>query len=121
MKRYKKITMLILIFMIIISISNIVFGGWTEKIGTSGNKLTNSENIVKDKFGLAIGIVQIIGVGIAVIMLLTLGIKFMIASPNEKADIKKHAIIYVVGALIFFGASGLLELMKSVIESMPSE
>lgn len=121
MKKYKKIITILTIIIFIISISNIVFGAttWTDQLGKSGQKL-NSENDVKDVFKNIITVVQVIGVGIAVIMLLVLGIKFMYASPNEKADIKKHAIIYSIGAIIFFGTTGLIELLKDVIESLPS-
>ena len=52
---------------------------------------------------------QLVGTGLAVI---GLGIKYVYSAPNERADVKKYAIIYVVGAVLFFGAIGIVELLK---------
>ena len=34
------------------------------------------------------------------------------AAPGDKAEIKKHAVVYVVGAIVLFAASGILEIIK---------
>ena len=57
-------------------------------------------------------IFQIVGTGLAVIGLIILGIKYVYSAPNERADVKKYAIIYVIGAVLFFGAIGIVELLK---------
>ncbi len=57
-------------------------------------------------------IAQVIGVGVAVIMLIVLAIKYISAAPNDKAEIKKHMVVYVVGAVVLFAASGILEVIK---------
>lgn len=57
--------------------------------------------------------VQVIGMGVAVMMLVILAIKYISAAPGDKADIKKHAIVYVVGAVVLFGASGILQIIKN--------
>ena len=57
-------------------------------------------------------IAQVIGMGVATIMLIVLAIKYIAASPNDKAEIKKHLVVYVVGALILFTASGLLGIVR---------
>ena len=61
-----------------------------------------------------IGIVQLICYAAAVILIVILGVKFMTASPDGKAEIKKSAIIYVVGAILVFAAGALLNLLKGV-------
>ncbi|MBR6033621.1 MAG: hypothetical protein IKP28_02630, partial [Clostridia bacterium] len=58
---------------------------------TSGNTATAVKNIS----GTILGVVQVIGVAVAVIMLIVLAIKYISAAPNDKAEIKKHAIVYV--------------------------
>ncbi len=57
-------------------------------------------------------VAQVIGVGVAVIMLIVLAIKYISAAPNDKAEIKKHMVVYVVGAVVLFAASGILEVIK---------
>lgn len=58
-------------------------------------------------------IAQVVGVGVAVIMLIVLAIKYISAAPGDKADIKKHAVVYVVGAIVLFAASGILQIIKN--------
>lgn len=59
-----------------------------------------------------ISVTQIIGIGVAIIMLIVLAIKYISAAPSEKAEIKKTVTIYVVGAVVLFAASGILEIVK---------
>lgn len=62
--------------------------------------------------GSAMTVVQVVGVGVAIIMLIVLAIKYISAAPGDKADIKKHAVVYVVGAVVLFAASGILGIVK---------
>ncbi len=73
---------------------------------------SNSEGVT-DLFNRIIGIVQIVGTGIAVIMLIVLAIKYLMAAPSEKADIKKGALVYVVAAIILFAAVNILAAIQN--------
>ncbi len=42
----------------------------------------------------------------------------MQAAPGEKADIKKSAVVYVIGAVILFGAVGIMETIKQFSASI---
>lgn len=77
--------------------------------GTAGEKVTNTA-------GQILTIVRIVGMAVAVIMLTILGIKYVAASPNEKADYKKGMTVYVVGAVLLFGASALLSAIQKFVE-----
>lgn len=77
--------------------------------GTAGEKVTNTA-------GQILTIVRIVGMAVAVIMLTILGIKYVAASPNEKADYKKGMTVYVVGAVLLFGASALLSVIQKFVE-----
>ena len=59
-----------------------------------------------------LSIAQIICVGIAIIMLIVLAIKCISAVLLGKAEIKKHMAVYVVGAILLFATSGILESIK---------
>ena len=63
--------------------------------------------------GILIAVVQVIGLTVAIVMLIVLAIKYLYSSPNDRAEIKKHMIVYVVGAVLLFGVSAVLELIKS--------
>lgn len=58
-----------------------------------------------------ITVVRIAAVAIAIVMLLVIGMRYMVAAPGDRADIKKHAVAYVVGAFILFGVSGILKIL----------
>ena len=61
---------------------------------------------------------KLYGVATAVILLIILAIKYMQAAPGEKADIKKSAIVYVIGAVLLFAATGVLQLVKGLADTI---
>lgn len=61
-----------------------------------------------------LGIVTVICYAAAVIMLLYLGVKYITASPEGKAEIKKSAIQYVIGAVLVFAAGTVLNIIKNI-------
>lgn len=73
---------------------------------------TDASKSINAMIGAILTVVQIVGVGVAVIMLVVLAIKYIAASPGDKAEIKKHAVVYVVGAVVLFAASGILQIIK---------
>lgn len=108
----KKIIISLLIALFIISISTI---GLCKGINLNDFKGidTNTSNKIVGQANQIIGIVQVVAVSIAVIMLIWLGIKYMSAAPSEKADIKKSALIYIVGAVLLFAATGILQIIRT--------
>lgn len=66
------------------------------------------------QLGGVIGIVQIVGVGIVAIACVLLGIRYVLSSVEDKAEIKKKIFPYVLGVLIFFCATGILRMIQQV-------
>lgn len=62
----------------------------------------------------AVVTVRIITFAIAMVILLVIAMRYMISAPNDRADIKKHAVPYVIGVLILFGTSGVLTIIQKV-------
>lgn len=81
--------------------------------GQSQGEQSSLGNNAKSASSTVVGVVQIVGVAVAVIMLIWLGVKYVSAAPNEKADIKKGAMIYVVGAAFILAASAFLSLIQN--------
>lgn len=75
---------------------------------------------VKDIGGTVLGIFQAVGTIIAVVMLVWLGIKYIMASPDGKAEIKKQAFAYILGALLLFGAVWIVPIIASSIGGLNS-
>lgn len=85
------------------------------------NDETGAAGKARTVAGSILSIVQVIAVATAVIMLIVLAIKYISSAPNDKAEIKKHAVIYVVGAVLLFGASGILALIQNFAEVFNSD
>lgn len=61
-----------------------------------------------------VGVVQIVGSMAAVLASIYLGIRYVLSATDEKAEIKKKLIPFVIGVIIFYGATGILQLIAEV-------
>lgn len=75
----------------------------------SDNKLVKGVNVVYT-------IIRVAGTGIALLMVIMLGIKYMITSVEEKAEIKKQAVPIVVGSALIFATSNILGIIAKMVE-----
>ena len=78
----------------------------------SSSATKSAQNVV----GAALQVARIVAVGIALIMLAVLAMKYMSSAPGDKAEIKKYAVVYVVGAVVLFAASAILGIIKDFAE-----
>lgn len=119
MKKIKRITAILFILIVcammfeivncqVLASSNFNLNAFNDEVSaTDGVK-----NLVNTTAGTAISIMRIICVTIAIVILLTISMKYMISAPGDRADIKKHAIHYVIGAIILFGVTGILGIIN---------
>lgn len=75
---------------------------------------TSMSSFVDNSFTEAIRIAKVIGIGISVIIIMVIACKYMLAAPGDRADIKKNAVPFVIGAIVLFGASNLLDILIDV-------
>lgn len=113
-KNVARVFSVLLIIFVLCSALSPVFAeiktDWSGNAGTAGQSVEN--------IGVTIlGIVELVAGLAAVILLIVLAIKYMTASPEGKADIKKTAVIYVAGALLMFGASTVLRIIKEMAQN----
>jgi hypothetical protein len=115
-KKIMKIVAVFLVVALVASLSVSVFAtddGFDLDIFKGKTDTSGAKDSVTNIIGALINIIQIIGSGVAIIMLIVLAIKYISAAPGDKADIKKHAVVYVVGAIVLFGATGILQIIKN--------
>ena len=74
-------------------------------IGTPNNKEVRS--IISDLYTVLTGI----GVAVTVIIGGVLGIKFMLASAEDKAKVKESFVPYLIGCIVIYGALGIWKLV----------
>ena len=79
---------------------------------------TPGEESVNKIAEVVITTIRVVAAAIAIIMLIALGMKYMTSAPGDRADIKKHAIVYVVGAFILFAVPGIISLLIDLAESL---
>ena len=108
-KKICKIISIVLIITTILSAFCMVLGAEIPKPSAP-----SGADKVSNLAGGVIYVIQIIAFAAGVIMLMFLGIKFVTASPEGKAEIKKSAIIYLVGAVLLFAAGGLVPLVSYI-------
>lgn len=90
----------------------------TSFVGDISNKFngrldkSDATNTVGTIIAKAINVLQVIGMGVAILMLVITGIRWVGASPSGKANLKKESTYYVMGAVFIFAAMGLLEIIK---------
>ena len=114
-KVLKVITTLLLITLFVSAFVAPVFGRNPADLKTTDYETqdkSGASDAAQNIVSALIDIFQVVGVGVAIIMLVMLAIKYLSAAPNEKAEIKKSVSIYVLGAVLLFAASGVLEIVQ---------
>lgn len=101
------------------------------------DKFANPSQIIKSSFGgdvsetgiktaasastkiisTILSIIRTVSAGIAIVVLIVIACKYILASAGDRADIKKYAVNYVIGALILFAASAIVEIVKQAVDS----
>ena len=59
-----------------------------------------------------------LGIIIAILVGMFLGIKYMMGSIEEKAELKETLIAYVVGCIVIFGAFGIWKLVAELFSEV---
>lgn len=115
-KTMKILSIVLMAIMLVASISTISMAD-VDAEGIAG-QLTGTEtgasNDVVNIGNQIIGILTTVGVVVAVVVLLILGIKYMMGSASEKAEYKKTMIPYLVGAILIFGASAITKVVVGI-------
>lgn len=117
LKSYKILVSLIVLIVLSAVLNNFVLAEFNVK--QFDGKLDNPE-IDKTKIAVsellldAVTAVRIVGLAIAIIILIVIGMKIMLAAPSEKATIKEYAVNYIIGAFILIAATGILTIIQRV-------
>ena len=106
MKKQIKIAIIALIVIVIFNmLVGTVFADESSLIKNVGKGGTSVETTGVQNFGKAIvSVTRVLGVVVAVVVLLVLGVKYMIGSAEERAEYKKTMVPYIVGAIIIFAS-----------------
>lgn len=121
----KILCVLLLLLSLVLIISNLVFAEeGSSNFGKPDDFKGESDvdQIATDMAASVINVIRVAAATIAIVMLLVIAMKYMMSSAGDRADIKKHAVAYVAGAFILFGAVGILGILDQIGQSIqPTE
>lgn len=125
-KSIKALLILLISIFIISVMQNLVFASsTTEAITAMGNMkgadIEDGTGKLGNIINAVIGLIQVAGTGISMIMVTMLGIKYLLAAPSDKADVKKQIAPLVVGAIILFAAVNLVSIVATIADKTLSE
>ena len=129
MKKYKKLLINIMVIFIILFnlfIPNAYAGPLQDIMNRAEGFVNNGENggnvinndALKEGSNTLYNVLLVIGIAVAFIWGIVLGIQFITESLGEKADVKKNLIVYLVGCVIIFGAFGIWKLLLQLLEPL---
>ena len=129
MKKYKKLLINVMtIFIIVFNlfIPNAYAGPLQDIMNRAEGFVNNGENggnvinndALKEGSNTLYNVLLVIGIAVAFIWGIVLGIQFVTGSLGEKADVKKNLIVYVIGCIIIFGAFGIWRLLLQLLQPL---
>ena len=112
MKRMARVLSLVLVLVVCFSVSVLAV--------PPGQFVSTSVSIsALDKLGATIiGVLQVIATIVAIAVLLFIGIKYLLAAPGEKANIKTVLVPYLIGAILIFATVPILEIFQSFAKQL---
>ena len=120
MKKQVKIVSIILVIMIaLMAVSNVVLAApdLSADIKDMANGSGNQPKEVLNLGKTIVSIIQTVCIVVAVVVLLVLGIKYMMGSAEEKAEYKKTMIPYLVGAILIFASTTIVNVVYNIANS----
>lgn len=129
MKKYKKLLINIMVIFIILFnlfIPNAYAGPLQDIMNRAEGFVNNGENggnvinndALKEGSNTLYNVLLVIGIAVAFIWGIVLGIQFVTGSLGEKAEVKKNLIVYVIGCIIIFGAFGIWRLLLQLLQPL---
>lgn len=116
MRKVNKIMTVLVVLVAIVAFVAPVFGVTFDPNVLDGATGASSdvETLVNNVWGTVALVVQVLAIACVVFA----GLRYMFASADAKADIKKQTIILVVGAALVFGATYIIEIISNVTEDL---
>lgn len=102
-KTLKRLTFVATILLLISMCASTVLAVTPSSITVQGDE-TNGVSEVMNIGNQILTVINAVGVVLAVIILVILGIKYMMGSAEEKAEYKKTMVPYIIGAVFIFAA-----------------
>ena len=90
---------------------------WSEEEKSNPN-IGEIENTIKKDSSSIFSFLLMVGTSLTVIIGAVLGIKFMMASAEDKAKIKEQMMPYVIGCIVIYGAVTIWYITVQILEKI---
>ncbi len=127
-KIIKLAIILLIIFVTLISFNAIVYARTStydvidDVINNDGKgykpNVLGDESKLKQKVGVILGVINIVGVVLSVLTLMIIGMRYMFGSIEEKAEYKKTAVTYLLGAFLVFSMTTLPNIVFKISQNI---
>lgn len=118
-KTVRIISTILLTIMLVTSIAGVVFAApdIDKTIGDIDGAKAGDTTKVTNIGGKIINIIQVVGIVVAIAVVLIIGIKYMTASVEQKAEYKKVMIPYIIGAVLLVAGTSIVKVIFNTINS----
>lgn len=111
----RKIVILFIVCMLLASMVYGVYASGSIKSDFPGTVESDKTNAPKKILGGILGVVRTVGMAVAIVALVVIACKYMLSAPGDRADLKKYIPVYVIGALVLFGASAIVGMIRDTV------
>lgn len=123
-KNLIRILVIMLVVLILVGMLTNVKSATNPNLDTNqfenNSQKTKVDKLFNNTATTIVTILRIVSVAIAMVALLTIAMKYMISSAGDRADIKKHAVAYIVGTVILFSATQIIAILIDVSSNFSS-
>lgn len=119
-KQVKVLSIALIVLTVLLAISNVVLAKdiptQIDQIAKGNGKADTTQ--VVNLGATIVTIMQTVGIVVAVVVLLVLGIKYMMGSAEEKAEYKKTMIPYIIGAILIFASTTIVNVVYNIANGL---
>lgn len=116
MKKSKKIFLIIIIILSLISLYSNVYAINPDDYDPSKNPITTTDaKPILDKVSIVLGAIRNFSVVISVIALMIMGFKYIVGSVEEKANYKTTMIPYIIGFVMAVAGTSIVSFIYNAI------
>ena len=119
----KKIIGKMIIAILVISIMALISVGkvYASPLDDFDGTITGADDAksgIQTLLGTVLTGIRLVGAGIAICILSYVGIKYMISSASERAELKNYMIKYVIGAVLLISATFIVTQMVTIAQEI---
>ena len=119
MKKIKIITTIMIAIILLLQIMSTVCMAESKTIETDNYKTSiEGYSQAENKAKGIVTVLRTIGIAVAIIGILVLGIKYMAGSVEARADYKKSMIPYLIGCIMLFAITTLLSIIYDLTSAL---